>query len=338
MKQRVAFAMGVLLSVGLILVGIRTFPLDQVATALTTADAKWIVAGAVFYLAPFPLRGLRWVTLLEPVKKVSIVTATEVFFIGTLANNVLPARLGDVARAFVMSRRERISASSSFATIMLERIFDGLAVVGLLFAVLALAPPSAPWVGGVAWAMGLLFAGAALGSAIFAWKEAWATRLAERLVVPLPPSIAAKILGLLAKLARGLHALKSPRATAIVVGSSILIWLLEAGVYLFVQRAFGLEVPFHGHVVVMAVLALGLTAPSAPAFVGVFEGLIIAAVGLYGVEGAPALAFALSMHAVHFGVGTLLGAVFSWRMGLRVRDLGQVSAPEDALGVEASLQ
>jgi len=334
---RVVALAGVALSIGLIVVGIRSFPLDQVAHTLAAADLRWMLAGALFYLLPLPVRGLRWVTLLRAVKPVSVVTASEVYAFGTLANNVLPARLGDVARAFVLAKKEKISASSSFATIMLERIFDGLVVVGFFLTVLVIAPPTAGWTFGLAWAMGLVFSAAVLGSAFVAWQEERATKVAAFLVRPLPAALGEKILGLVKKLALGLHALKSARATATVIGCSILIWVLEAGVYAFVQQALGLDIPLHGLVVVMAVLTLGLTAPSAPGFVGVFEGLVIAGVGLYGVEGAPALAFALAVHAVHFSIGTLLGAIAAWRMGLRVRDI-QTAAPAEALGAEASLQ
>jgi uncharacterized protein (TIRG00374 family) len=320
-KARWVGLVGVLLSLVLVGLGLRAFPLAEVGSALGRADPVWLGAAVLLYLVPFPLRGLRWATLLESVKPVSTVAAIEVFSIGTLANNVMPARLGDVARAFVLAKREQVSASSSFATIMLERVFDGVVVVGMLLAVLVLHPPGAAWVEGVAWVMGVVFSGAIVVSALLAWNEARALALAAWMLRPAPPPLTEKILGILGKLARGLHTLRSLRATLVVVVTSVLIWGLEAGVYGLVLHALGLEAPAYGLVLVMAVLTLGLTAPSAPAFVGVFEGLVIAAVGLYGITGPSAAAYALAMHAVHFVVGTGLGLASAWRLGLRVREL-----------------
>ena len=106
-----------------------------------------------------------------------------------------------------------------------------------------------------------------------------------------------------------------------VLGLSLLVWSLEISVYVLVGKAFGLGVPAHGMALVMCVLTLGLTAPSAPAFVGVFEGLVVAAIGVYGVGDPLAPAFAVAMHIIHFLPGTLLGAVASWRLGLKVKEL-----------------
>lgn len=320
-RARWVGALGILLSVVLVGLGIRAFPLDEVAGALTEARPAWLLAGALVYLLTMPLRGVRWSTLLGEVKPVSPVAATEVLAVGTLANNVMPARLGDVVRAFVLARREQVSASTTFATIMLERVFDGVVVVGMLLAVLLIAPPGAAWVSGVAWVMGLVFTGAIVVSAVLAWNEGRALILAEKLMQPLPAGLRGKLLGVLVKLARGLSTLKSPRATLLVVVTSVVVWGIEVVVWGLVQHGMGLDMPVHGLVLVMAVLTLGLTAPSAPAFVGVFEGLVIAAVALYGVAGPPAAAFAIAMHVVHFSVGTALGALSAWRLGLRVAEL-----------------
>ncbi len=320
-KARWVGLVGVAVSVVLVVLGVRAFPLGEVAGALASADPGWIVGAGLVYLITMPLRGLRWAALLAAIKPVSTAAATEVLAAGTLANNVMPARLGDVVRAFVLAKKEQVSASSSFATIMLERVFDGVVVVGMLLAVLVIEPPREPWVGGMAGLMGLVFASAIVVSALLAWNERRALVLAEKLMQPLPAGLRGKILGILVKLARGLSTLKNVRATLLVIATSIVVWTIEVGVYVMVQEALGLTIPLHGLVLVMAVLTLGLTAPSAPAFVGVFEGLVIAGVGLYGVVGPPAAAFAIAMHVVHFTVGTALGAVSVWRLGLRLSEL-----------------
>jgi glycosyltransferase 2 family protein len=317
---------GVLLSAGIIAYIAFTFDLGDSVRAIALADPLWLVLAAALYLVLFPLRGLRWAVILRSIKPVSTSAATEVFAVGFLANNIMPARLGDVARAFVLAKREGVSSSSSFATVLLERVFDGLTVVGMLLLVLWIRPPSSGLVEGFAWIMAIAFPSAVFVAALVAWNEARAVALARAILSPLPDRISRRIVGILERLSKGLHTLRSAKATLAVLALSLAIWSIEVGVYLLAQRAFGLEVPTHGMVLVMAVLTLGLTMPSAPAFVGVFEGLVIAAVAVYGVGSTLGTAFALAMHLIHFIPGTLLGAFFTWRMGLRLRELRTVEA------------
>lgn len=323
MRARLITVLGAILSIALIVYLVATFDLAAAARALEVADRRWLIAGALFYTLAFPLRGLRWSLLLARIAPVSTRAATEVFAIGFLANNVMPARLGDVARAFVLARRERVPASSTFATVLLERVFDGLVVVGMMLLVLRFVPEgsSSLFVDGMALVMAIAFPGAVAVAALIVWNEARALRLFAWFLRPLPPALASRIHALLARLTEGLHALKSARDSARIATLSILIWLIEVGVYMLAGRAFGLDVPAEGMILVMAVLTLGLTLPSAPAFVGVFEGLIVAAVTLYGVPGPLALAFAVTMHLIHFSIGSLLGGYFAWRMGLNMREL-----------------
>lgn len=325
MRTKLVAWIGVLLSIALLAYIFVSFDIGQAMKAIALADVKWILAALLLYSALFPLRGLRWAVILRSVKPVSAATATEVFSIGFLANNVMPARLGDVARAFVLAKKERVSRSSSFATVMLERVFDGLIVVGLLLLVLWLEPPDSRLVEGFAWLMAVAFPSAVFAAALIAWNEARAIALVRFFLKPLPRGISDKALHIVQKLARGLHMLRSVKDTAAVIVLSVAIWFIEVGVYLLAQRAFGLDVPVHGMVLVMAVLTLGLTAPSAPAFVGVFEGLVIAAVAIYGVGDPLGPAFAITMHIIHFIPGTLLGACYAWRMGLRVREIKEAA-------------
>lgn len=312
---------GVLVSVGVIAFMVSQFDVKKAAGVFGMADLIWVVPAAALYLALFPLRGARWSLLMSGVKPVPIAAATEVFVVGAMANNVMPARLGDVARAFVLSRRVQVPATTTFANVMLERIIDGVVVVGLLVAVLVYAPPGANWVRSVGVTMALLFTGALFGCVLLVVSQRRALALIAWLVSPLPGGLANKIHGRVALLIEGIGVLRRPGALAGVLALSLVVWTLEVGVYALAQRAFGFNIPPSGLVLTMAVLTLGLTAPSAPGFVGVFEGLIVAAVVLYGVDPSVALAFAIMMHLIHYVPVTLLGLAYAWRSGLKIREL-----------------
>lgn len=321
-KKSLITWLGVALSVALIYWIVTKFDLKDAADALSRADAKWLVAGALVYAALFAFRGWRWALLLRPIKRVSGATAGEVFAIGFMANNILPARLGDVARAFVLARREGITAAGSFSSVMLERILDGVVVVLFLNVVLWIDPPEAAWIGETALFASAIFVGAIVVCGFIAYDEKPVLRLADNLLFFASDGLKQKVLGLVVRLAEGLHTLKSLVRTLEIIGVSLLIWTIETSVYVLAAQAYGIEVPVLGMALVMCVLTLGLAVPSGPGFVGVFEYLVIQAVGLYGVVGSDAVAYALSVHMIHFIPGTLLGLAFSWRSGLKLSELG----------------
>lgn len=337
MKTRLVTWAGLLLSAALLGYLLYRFDFGAALKAVQLADKSWLLLGTLVYVSLFALRGYRWTVLLEPLKRVPVKETTAVFMVGVMANNVLPARLGDVARAFFLAKQEQIPKTATFTNVLLERIFDGLAVVGLLNFVLLYAPPKDLWVHTVGWVMGAVFVGAVVFCTAIAFWEAQFLALVQRVVAHLPKKAEA-LVHLVAKLAQGLHTLKSPRRTLQVGVLSLVIWMLEAAVYALVQRAFGLQIPYVGMLLVMSILTLGLTAPSAPGFVGVFEGLIIASVALYGVGEPLGPAFAITLHAIHYLPGTIIGAFLAWRGGLHLRELKSAGAEEATSEVEPSVR
>ena len=321
MKARLITWAGIALSAVLVFWIVNKFDLVEAAQVIQAADLRWIIASALVYGALFTLRGWRWAVLLRPIKTVSSWRCFEVFTIGFMANNILPARLGDVARAYVLARQERFPAASSFSSVMLERIFDGVTVVLFLNIVLYVRPTEDPWINYVRVLSGAVFLGAIVVCGLIAWNERLVQTMVQKTLFFLPDGLQEKISGLVDRLAAGLHSLRSPSQTALVIALSLVIWTIETSVYVLAGYAFGLNIGFMGMVLVMAVLTLGLSVPSAPGFVGVFEGLIITAVGLYGVQGESAFAFALTVHLIHFIPGTLLGVFFAWRSGLQLAEL-----------------
>lgn len=330
MKARLLSWLGLALSAGLLYWIASRFDLAAALGALELADPGWLAAATGVYCVLFVLRGVRWSILLRHLQPIRATTATEVFLIGFMANNVLPARLGDVARAYVLARRERLPAAGTFSSVMLERIFDGLTVVAFLNAVLWLAPPEGSWIQPVAVVATLVFVGALVACVLVAFFEQPTLRLARAVLSPLPDAVGDRVVGIVERLGHGLHALKSGTQTIQVLALSLLIWGIEVSVYVLVGQAFGLSVPVLGMVLVMCVLTLGLAAPSAPGFVGVFEAAIIEAVALYGVAGEAAVAYAVVVHLIHYVPGTVLGLGLAYRSGLSLGALRQAPEQTDA--------
>jgi glycosyltransferase 2 family protein len=336
MKKTLATWIGIAISVAALIFIAMSFDLSSTVDALALADPSWLLIATALYVVSFPLRGLRWSILMRAVKPISARSATEVFTIGFMANNILPLRLGDVARALVLARREQIPASATFSNVMLERVFDGLTVAGFLGLVFLLDPPDQAWVGGAGLATGAIFLVAVLVAGVTAWNEERALRLASMALSFLPANIRERLLVVFAKLAKGLATLKNPGATLKVALLSVAIWGGEVFVYLIAQRAFGLQLSYLHLCLVMAVLTFGLMAPSGPGFFGVYEGLVITALGVYGIGEPLAPAFAIAMHAIHFIPGTLLGVVFTWKSGLQLKEIRSASEEKEQTWISRS--
>ncbi|MBK8013833.1 MAG: flippase-like domain-containing protein [Deltaproteobacteria bacterium] len=328
MSHKKLTVLGLIVSISVLVVLAHEFDVRAVVQTLEGADRRWIAIGALSYVSLFVLRGLRWALILHPLAPVSVASATEGFIVGAMANNVLPARLGDVSRALWLARREAVSRSSVFSSVLFERILDGTTVVALLGAVLWLEPPEAPWVGAIGQSMAFVFISASLTVFLVAHAESKVLLIAQRMLRWLPARRLDRVTSTLTKLARGVAVLRDRKRTVSIVLLSVGIWLSEVAIYAVIQRAFGLAIPLSGLALVMCVLTLGLTVPSSPGFVGVYEGLIIATLSLYSQDThGVAAAFALMMHLVHYVPVTLLGLFIVSRRGLKLRELTSTSEP-----------
>ena len=104
-------------------------------------ETVWLSVMALIYLCGFVIRGIRWRFMLLPIKQVGIRIATEGVFVGYTGNNILPARAGEFLRAIFLGNRESISKMSVLGTVFMERILDGLVIVGILFICSLFLPP-----------------------------------------------------------------------------------------------------------------------------------------------------------------------------------------------------
>lgn len=335
MKRAVTILGLALSTIALIWIGLQ-LDLARAWSSLGRAELDLVALAALVYSSLFILRGLRWSRLLVPLASVSVRTATEVFLVGFFVNNLLPARLGDVARGVVLSRSTTVPAVASLSSIVLERVLDGLTVVLFLTVALEAAPPSADWVRGFQVMMTAAFAGALALCVAVVVARTRTLAVAER-ILSFAPRLCRTTQDLLNRVADGFMSLSSGRRIAEVGVLSLAIWSIEVLVYLILSKAFGFSMNPFGLMLVMAILTLGLSAPSAPAFVGVFEGLIMSAIGLYGVSESEAFAFAVMLHAVHFLPGSVLGLWAATKNGIEWSAISSESgsAPSPKAGAPA---
>ena len=272
----------------------------------------------------FVIRLVRWRLLLRA-ETGEVLPAAALWHgvaIGFMANNLLPFRAGEFIRCYTASRLTGARLTAAVSSVAVERVFDGLTVVGLLtLALFAAHLPATIAMGGVdvsvaraATVAGVLSAGAlAIALAVVLVPQ-----LAEdvvRAIVPWP-RVADTLVRLIEGFRHGLTALRSPRRLAAVVAWSVVLWLVNAASFWIAFAAFDLPVGFAGALLLQGLLVFGIAVPSTPGYVGVFEAVIGAVLLLYGVPPALGAAYALVYHATTFVPITLLGAWSLARTGL----------------------
>jgi uncharacterized protein (TIRG00374 family) len=322
--KRWQFWVGVVISLVFLYLALRGLGLESLGEAFKNANYWWLIPGVAIYFLAVWVRSWRWHYLLRPIKSVPTHTMFPIVAIGYMGNNIYPARAGEVLRAVVLKRREAVPISASLATIIVERVFDGVVMLAFVFInlpELARLTSDSGLVGNIQ-TVALLGTAAFIGvlavfllAAMFPEQaEALITTIVNRLV---PERFREKLLSLIKKFMGGLESLRSPREALMVFFTSVVIWLLETGKYWFVMHAFPFKVSFFALMLMNGIVNLATTIPSAPGYVGTFDAPGIAVLTAYGVDKALAAAYTLVLHVALWVPITLLGAYFLAREGLK---------------------
>jgi uncharacterized protein (TIRG00374 family) len=293
--------------------------LTELGSALRSANYLYLVPAALCTVTSYLLRTARWQRILNPSRPIPYRSLLSVLMIGFMANNVLPARLGEFVRAYTLGRKERISKSLSFATIMLERLLDGVTLLALLGA-LALLMPLPGWGEELAYVAGAVFLVAIVGIVVLLVRGDLAARLIRLVMRPLPKLTAERMSQRAGAFIEGLHALRGGGAVAILLAYSVVIWAVEAAFYLLIVRAFGVSLPVGSLVLsallMLVVVNLGIMLPSAPGYVGTFQFFGVLALGVFGVQREVALSASIVAHGVQYVLVTVVGLLFFWQANL----------------------
>jgi uncharacterized protein (TIRG00374 family) len=278
--------------------------LGEMADALSRVDPVWLVPNLALIALAFVLRALRWQVLMRPVGRLGLGRLFNALMVGFLANNILPAHLGEVVRAFAVGREAKGGASAVLATIVLERICDGLAVLFMLLMVLMfLDLPQGAVAGSHLSAQGLrwggwtglvLFAGLLAVLVLFRWQRERGLSLLGFLLGFLPQALKQRVLGAAASFSEGL-AVSRPRDLGLTGFYSLVIWVAYGMWAWSLLPAFGLQMGFWSGVLVEVVVALALIIPAAPGFVGTFHVAASAALVFMGVDATIAASYAMML-------------------------------------------
>jgi len=321
------FWLGVLISALFIWLALGGLRLGEFWEAVKHANYIWLIPGISVYFVGVWVRAWRWHYLLGPIKKIPTKFMFPITTIGYMGNNIYPARAGEVLRAVILKRKEGVSVSASLATIIVERIFDGVVMLAFIFvnlSELAKLTSASGFVGNIQ-QVAIVGTGVFIGAlAVFLIAAMYphATAKIGLWVIYniLPKQLHEKAISLMNKFLDGLASLRSPFNVLMVFFTSIIVWLLETGKYWFVMHAFDFSVSFFALMLMNGIVNLATTIPSAPGYIGTFDAPGIAVLTAYGVDQATAAGYTLTLHVALWLPITALGAYYLAREGIRWSD------------------
>lgn len=321
--------LGILISAVLLWWALRDVEASLVLAELRRANPWYFLAAVVVATSGFVVRAWRWRALLAPLCRDSRFRPRfAAINIGFMANNLFPARVGEFARAYALSRMEPVTISGSLGSLVVERVLDGLVLIALLL--VALAAPSFPAgteFGGVDIrrvfvGMGALFLGVGLATVLLAHWPRESVGMVRRLARWLPQHVAAFVVDVMEAFLEGVAVVRSPSLLARSVLWSVLLWVWLGVSYWLAFKAFAIQVDYFGALFLQTLIGLFVSIPAAPGFFGTFEaGAKIGLVSVYGVEVHQALSFAIGFHVGGFIPVTIMGLYDAWRLGLSFREV-----------------
>jgi uncharacterized protein (TIRG00374 family) len=327
------FWLGVLISIFFVWISLRGLRLGEFWDVVKGANYWWILPGIAVYFVGVWVRAWRWHYLLKPIKEIPTRTMFPITTIGYMGNNIYPARAGEVLRAVILKRKEGVPVSASLATIIVERIFDGVVMLAFVFInlpELAKLTSGSGFVGNIQQVA--IYGTAAFVAALIIFLLA--AMFPEKTIVigewgigvALPVRFREKATGVMHKFLDGLASLRSPLNILMVFVTSVIIWLFETLKYWFVMHAFGFTVSFFALMLMNGIVNLATTIPSAPGYIGTFDAPGIAVLTAYGVDQATAAGYTLTLHAALWIPITLLGAYYLAKEGIKWSDSLRVEA------------
>lgn len=301
--------LGLLIGAILVYLSVRGIHFQDVLDGFKTVRYEYIIPALMIIFFIQVLRTWRWGLILSPIEKVDQLSLFSVTNVGFLAIVAIPARIGELARPYLITKKSQIKMSAALGTVFVERIFDSLTVLTIFLFVLFFTPlPS--------WLIKASFVFFLLTVMIFAFmillimKRDLSIEVLNAIFNRLPEKYGVKLNRLIHYFIDGLAIITDPKLFFYVAVLSVLIWLINAAAIYFMFLAFSFTLPPIAAFVLMIILMIGIAIPAAPGFVGNWHYFCILGLSLFGISKTDAFTFAVIYHFLSIGIVILLGLIF----------------------------
>lgn len=326
---------GGIISLVFMYLALRKVDYADLWTTLQGARWSYLIPNIVLVVGVMFIRAWRWQLILRPIARIPFARVYSSTMIGFMANNVLPARLGEIARAISLGLKTGISRSATLATIIVERIYDSFVLLAFLWLVFTFSQLSSHTevarIRYLGWIFLIVNVVLVLILILLQFRNASVVRFVERSTRRMSPRIQAVSREITEKFARGLRVHHDWPTTIGVALSSLAIWIIMGFSNYFVFLALGFHLPWEASFVVLVVVSLMISIPSTAGFVGVYHWATQISLQVYGLSPSEAVAVAIVLHAAQYIPITVLGFYHLRREHLRLRTVHGSQAPSEKM-------
>ena len=326
--------LGVLVSAVFLVLFLYGIDFPDTGAALKSANYLYVIPAVAVYFGSLVFRALRWQYILRNLRLIPLRRLYAATVVGYMANNVLPVRLGEVAKAYYLGQREKVSATSTLATVGIERIYDGITLMFVLLVIWPFLPlgelfkndsGDLMWVrAGIGALLVAVFFGAIVTFVAVAFRPELGRRLTDIIVFFVPGRFKGQVENLAELFIGGLESLNSPRKLLGIFVLSIPVWIMESLMYYLITFSFDLDVPFSLALAVTATSNLVGAIPAAPGNVGTFEWATKVTLVSFGHNAEASVAYAATLHLTLWLPVVIAGIIYMWTQHRSLMELAQI--------------
>jgi len=329
-KTDLKFWAGIGISLFFLILLFRKIDFSQLLAALGTVDYLFIVMGVLFTFISYFLRAVRWKYLLISEKTIPLSSLYPATIIGYMANNLLPARLGEFVRAYFLARREGLQTPTVFASLVIDRLFDGFTVLlMLLITLFTLKMPQGMEDAGLALKAGgvvmfLLYCGVLLFLFLLKLQTMRTLSCVGFMLKPFPQRFSERLIPMLGSFIAGIRMSSRGGHIAALIFSSFCIWIFCILPIDMVLRGFGINLPISASMFILVLLVFAVMVPASPGFIGTYHYACFKGLSVFGITESKAVSIALVVHGIAFFPVIIAGFYYLWRSKISLNDIQTV--------------
>lgn len=326
-KNDIKMWLGIAVSVFFMALLFRKIDFNQLWSALVRVDYRYILLAVVFTFISYYLRAVRWHYILIPEKRIPISSLYPVTIIGYMANNLLPARLGEFVRAYILAQQEGLKTPTVFASLVIDRLFDGFTVMlMLLLTIFTLRLPQ-----GMSDAETVLRTGGAVTFVLYAGVVVFLFLLKRQtvrtlawtgvLLRPFPQKLSDRLIPLLGSFIGGIRISFKGGHVAALLTSSLSVWVFCVLPVDMVLQGFGIHLPITASMFILVLLVFAVMVPASPGYIGTYHYACFKGLSAFGIPESTAVSIALVIHAAGFFPVIISGLYYLWKNKLSLNEL-----------------
>lgn len=319
--------LGIAVSVFFMVLLFKDIDFKQLWSVLAGVDYRYILLAVVCNFISLYLRAIRWHYLLISEKRIPLSSLYPATIIGYMANNLLPARLGEFVRAYTLAEREGLKTPTVFASLVIDRLFDGFTVMLiLLFTLFTLKLPQ-----GLTKAESVLKTGGVVTFVLYAGVIVFLLLLKHQTVrtlawtgivlKPFPQKLSDRIIPLLGSFISGIKMSSKGGHIAAVLVSSVAVWVFCVVPIDLVLQGFGIQLPITASMFIIVLLVFAVMVPASPGYIGTYHSACFMGLSAFGITKSTALSIALVIHGIGFFPVIIAGVYYLWKNKLSLNDL-----------------